>query len=76
MEGCDGISSNAICWWILYRWTVFTPYSCASVANFEQVIPCWDGLYHKKYFLSFNSATTKICVAVRLAADGKRISGI
>ena len=22
--------------------TVFIVYSCASVANFEQVIPCWD----------------------------------
>ena len=26
----------------------FIPHSSASVANFEQVVPCWDGWYHKK----------------------------
>ena len=31
--------------------TAFTPYSCASVANFEQVILCWDRSYHR-YSLS------------------------
>ena len=25
------------------RATRFTPYFCASVAYFEQLVPCWDG---------------------------------
>ena len=32
----------------LFTWTVFPSYSCASVANFEQVTLCWERSYHKR----------------------------
>ena len=61
--------------------TLFTPYSCVSVANFEQEVPCRDWWHHKqslskKYFLPFNFAITKICVLIRLAENGTRMGGI
>ena len=56
-------------------------YSCAWVANFEQVVSWWDGWYHKKplktnFFLPFNFSVSNICVAIRLAEDGTRMGGI
>ena len=56
-------------------------YSCAWVANFEQVVSWWDGWYHKKplktnFFLPFNFSVSNICVAIRLAEDGTWMGSI
>ena len=60
---------------------VFMPCPCVSVANFEQIVPVGTDDFTnkaspKRYFLPFNFASTKICVAICLAEDGTRMGGI
>ena len=41
--------------------TVFKPCSCALVANVEQVIVCWEGLYQKHiYDYDYTRTYTKL----------------
>ena len=55
-------------------------FSCVSVANFEQVIPCRDGCHHKQKAsqkdIFFHFTTTETCVVMCLAEDGSRMGGI
>ena len=57
---------------------VFTPGSCASVANFEQVIVCWEGSYQRHSLLNQDLIFHLILqllkllkVSICLAEDGK-----
>ena len=69
-----------------FIWIIFTSYFYASVANFSWF--CWKSncLFGKiisktqtlktRSFLPFNSAITKIWVAISLVQDGIRMGGI
>ena len=55
-------------------------FSCVSVANFEPLVPCKGGWYHKQKAsqknLFFHFAITETCVAMCLAEDRTRMGGI
>ena len=61
---------------------VFTPYSCASVADFEQVILAgtdditYKASHNKIFSYPFVLVITKIYVGIHLAEDGNRMGGI
>ena len=56
--------------WCLYflLWTYFTPFSCVSVVDFEQVKVCWEinlsEVNNKTMFLSYSESRIVISLSI------------
>ena len=59
--------------WCLYflLWTYFTPFSCVSVVDFEQVKVCWEinlsEVNNKTMFLSYSESRIVIRLSISTA---------